>query len=140
MENKILSMIYIYEENNDFYGCITIERIQEVEKDLEVKFPLKYKNFIQGYGSGGICGVNILGIEGNDGASVLTTTERYRELGLRKNLIVIEDLGEFIMCSETGDNESILYWDRIEKQETIRYDNFQDYLIDTFQEAIDNWD
>jgi hypothetical protein len=44
------------------------------------------------------------------------------------------------MCSEIGDKENVLYWDRVQRQEMFRYENFDDYLIDTFQEAIDNWD
>lgn len=140
MENKIQEMIKLYEENKDFFGRVDDKRIERIENELSVTFPPRYKNFIRLYGSGGICGVNILGIEGNKGASVLKATERYRQLGLRRDLIVIEDLGEFVMCSEIGDKENILYWDRVQRQEMFRYENFDDYLIDTFREAIDNWD
>jgi len=140
MEIQIQQMIDSYEEDKDFFGSVSDKDIEKIENSLRVTFPIEYKKFIKQYGSGGICGVNILGIEGNMGSSVLSTTERYRKLGLREDLIVIEDLGEFVICSETGKNENILYWDAIQKQEAIRYKNFNDYLKDTFKEAIDNWD
>ncbi|WP_106495837.1 SMI1/KNR4 family protein [Lentibacillus sp. Marseille-P4043] len=140
MDEIIQKMINMYKEKGDFFGSVDQKRIESVETELGVTFPFQYKNFVSGYGSGGVCGVYILGIEGNEGTSVIETTKRYRELGLRDDLIVIEDLGEFVMCSETGNKENILDWDQVQKQESFRYENFDDYLIDTFQEAIDNWD
>ena len=65
--------------------------------------------------------------------------ENYRKLGLREDLIILEDLGEFVMCSETGSKEHIFYWDSVQKLESFRYQNFDDYLEDTFREAISNW-
>ncbi len=43
------------------------------------------------------------------------------------------------MCSETGSKEQIFYWDSVQKLESLRYQNFDDYLEDTFREAISNW-
>jgi hypothetical protein len=53
-------------------------------------------------GSGGICGVDILGIEGVDYASVVEKTQRYREAGLPNKYIVIENVDEFLYCLDTG--------------------------------------
>ena len=51
----------------------------------------------------------------NKGASVVTATERYRKLGLEKNMIVVEDLGEYIHCLDASDENSAVYsWDRID--------------------------
>jgi antitoxin YobK len=36
---------------------------------MEVSFPPEYKEFIKKYGSGGICGVDIPGVEGADYSS-----------------------------------------------------------------------
>lgn len=140
MNNKIIDMIKQYGEEDDFYGEIKEEAINFVEQSLSLTFPESYKWFICNYGSGGICGVEILGIEKKDNSSVMHGTERYRMLGLETGCVVIEDLGEFIMCIDTNERDKIIRWDRVNKNKEYRYDNFYEYLIDTFQEAIDNWE
>ncbi|VYT63121.1 SMI1/KNR4 family protein [Clostridium paraputrificum] len=140
MNNRIVDMIKKYGEENDFYGRINEDDIKLVEHRLGMIFPESYRCFIRNYGSGGICGVEILGIENKDNPSVICGTQRYRKLGLETGCIVIEDLGEFIMCIDTNDRDKIIRWDRINKNKEYRYNDFYEYLIDTFQEAIDNWD
>ena len=107
---------------------------------MEVSFPPEYKEFIKKYGSGGICGVDILGVEGADYPSVVESTERYRKLGLPKKYIVIENDDEFVYCLSTVDGYNVVRWDDISKREINRYTTFNEYLQDSFQEAIDNWD
>ena len=80
MNNKIIDMIKRYGEENDFYGKISEDDIKLVEKSLGIIFPESYKWFILNYGSGGICGVEILGIENKEDSSVIYVTERYRKL------------------------------------------------------------
>lgn len=140
MNNRIVDMIKKYGEENDFYGRINEDDIKLVEHRLGMIFSESYRCFIRNYGSGGICGVEILGIENKDNPSVICGTQRYRKLGLETGCIVIEDLGEFIMCIDTNDRDKIIRWDRINKNKEYRYNDFYEYLIDTFQEAIDNWD
>ena len=140
MNNKIVDMIKKYEEEIDFFGKINEDDIKLVEHSLSIIFPESYKWFIRNYGSGGICGVEILGIENKKDSSVIYATERYRTLGLESGCVVIEDLGEFIMCIDTNDRDKIIRWDRVNKIKEYRYNDFYEYLIDTFKEAIDNWD
>lgn len=140
MNNRIVDMIKKYGEENDFYGRINEDDIKLVEHRLGMIFSESYRCFIRNYGSGGICGVEILGIENKDNPSVICGTQRYRKLGLETGCILIEDLGEFIMCIDTNDRDKIIRWDRINKNKEYRYNDFYEYLIDTFQEAIDNWD
>ncbi len=59
MNNTIQQMISSFEEEKDFYGSVSIEQIKNTEKVLGVSFPSKYISFVEKYGSGGICGVNI---------------------------------------------------------------------------------
>ncbi|MGR5985485.1 SMI1/KNR4 family protein [Bacillus cytotoxicus] len=92
------------------------------------------------FGSGGICGVEVLGVEGMEYASVVDDTERYRKLGLPENYLVIENVDEFVYCINTKDDYYVIRWDDISKEEIIRYSTFDEYLKDSFQEAIDNWD
>jgi hypothetical protein len=139
MDNTIIEMIEEYMEDKDFFGPADEEKIEKAENTLGIKFPKEYREFIQMYGSGGICGVELVGVE-NLEASVVQATERYRELSLDKNVVVIQDSGEFVKCMNTLDNDSAVYsWNRGEKKLNIRYESFTEFLIDEFQEAIDNW-
>jgi antitoxin YobK len=105
-----------------------------------VNFPPEYKEFVKKFGSGGICGVDVLGVEGADYASVVESTKRYRKLGLPKKYVVIENVDEFVYCLSTIDEHNVVRWDDISKKELNRYSSFNQFLQDSFQEAIDNWD
>ncbi|ADC51496.1 hypothetical protein BpOF4_17275 [Alkalihalophilus pseudofirmus OF4] len=138
MNPKIEEMINEYIEDGDFIGKVSDEAIEKAEEVLKVKFPRDYRKFVKHYGSGGICGVDILGIKGVDYASVVEKTQQYRELGLPKKYIVIENVGEFVYCLDTLENFNVVRWDDISKRELFRYTTFDEYLTDSFQEAIDN--
>jgi hypothetical protein len=140
MNQSILAMIDEYKEKGDFPGQISDRDIKNAEKALGIKFPQTYKNFIKNYGSGGICGVEILGVEGPDHASVVNATNRFRNLGLLMNYLVIESVDEFIYCIDTKDEFKVIRWDDVSKKAVNRYSTFEEYLQDSFQEAIDNWD
>lgn len=96
-------MIEEYGEERDFFGGASEEDIRNAEEMLGLKFPQSYREFLKEYGSGGICGVEILGVQGNLGASVVKATERWRNIGLDIGLIVIEDSGEFVRCMYSAD-------------------------------------
>ncbi|UJF32205.1 SMI1/KNR4 family protein [Paenibacillus hexagrammi] len=140
MNETISKMIEEYSEEKDFFGEVSEEYIQSAEEALGLKFPQSYRGFVISYGSGGICGVEILGVQGKLGASVVKSTERWRKLGLSDGLIVIEDSGEFVRCMYSADfvDEKVYTWDRNGKELSVRYDTFDDYVIDMFQEGIDN--
>jgi antitoxin YobK len=139
MNSEILQMIDEYEEDKDFFGKPSEEAIKKAEDRLEVTFPPQYREYVKNYGAGGICGVQILGVEKEDYASVVEDTESYREFGLPQKYIVIEDVDEFIYCLSTVEEYKVIRWDRTTKEEIIRYNTFDEYLQDSFQEAIDNW-
>ena len=140
MNEKIKKMVEEYGEERDFFGGASEQEIRKAEEILGLQFPESYRAFLKEYGSGGICGVEILGIEGNLGASVVKATERWRKLGLDKKLIVIEDSGEFVRCMYSADvrDEKVYSWVRGGKELSVRYDTFDDYIMDMFQEGIDN--
>lgn len=141
MDEKIIKMIENYGEEDDFFGEVSEEYINKAEERLKVKFPRSYRNFIKKYGSGGICGVELEGVQGNLGASVVDATERWRKLGLSLNLIVLEDSGEFVRCMYSADikDDRVFSWERAGTDLHPRYNTFEDYVIDIFQEGIDNW-
>lgn len=140
MNNGLLELINEYMIKGDFIGEVSDANIAGAEKILEVNFPPEYKEFVKNFGSGGICGVDVLGVEGADYASVVESTKRYRKLGLPKKYIVIENVDEFVYCLSTLDEYNVVRWDDISKNELDRYTTFNEYLQDSFQEAIDNWD
>lgn len=106
-------------EKGDFIGEVSKEYIARAEKILEVNFPPEYKEFVKKFGSGGICGVDVLGVEGADYASVVESTKRYRKLGLPKKYIVIENVDEFVYCLSTLDEYNVVRWDDISKKNYI---------------------
>ena len=140
MNNMLLEMIHEFIEEGDFFGEVSDEDIRKAEEALELSFPLEYKGFVKRFGSGGICGVEILGVEGPEYSSVVEGTVRYRKLGLPNNYIVIENVDEFVYCLNTLEEYTVVRWDDVSKREIKRYDSFDEYLQDSFQEAIDNMD
>lgn len=139
MNEKIFEMIEKYGDDTDFYGKVSEKDISKIEEMLNLQFPHGYREFVKNFGSGGICGVEIVGVEGDQGASVVKATERYREFGLEKHWVVINDSGEFFMCMSTFDvNERVFLGDRSGQEPVVHYNSFDEYLIDVFQEAIDN--
>lgn len=140
MNEKITNMIAEYGQEKDFFGVVSEIDICNAEKTLGLKFPRSYRDFVKIYGSGGICGVEIVGVQAEFGASVVKSTERWRKLGLGMDLVVIEDSGEFIRCMYSADSndERVYSWVRGGQVLTVRYDTFDDYVIDMFQEGIDN--
>ncbi|TFJ92823.1 hypothetical protein E4U82_10200 [Lentibacillus salicampi] len=54
--------------------------------------------------------------------------------------VIIEDFDEFVYCLNTVGEYNIIRWDDISKKEVTRYTTFDEYLQDSFQEAIDNLD
>ncbi|AXN38137.1 SMI1/KNR4 family protein [Peribacillus butanolivorans] len=61
MNNELLELINQYMEKGDFIGEVSDDNIAKAEKILEVNFPPEYKEFVKNFGSGGICGVDVLG-------------------------------------------------------------------------------
>ncbi|MED2944266.1 SMI1/KNR4 family protein [Bacillus swezeyi] len=142
MNEQISKMINDYIEKGDFVGAVADEDITKAENKLGCKFPQEYKEFIfiKSYVSGGICGVEVLGVEGNEYASVVDATERFRNFGLPEKYLVIENVDEFVYCLNTEADHSVIRWNDISKNEIKRYSSFDEYLQDSFQEAIDNWE
>ncbi|KML07893.1 spore coat protein [Rossellomorea marisflavi] len=141
MNQKLITMIERYGEEDDFFGEVSESYILKAEEELNVTFPRSYREFVRRYGSGGICGVELEGVQGHVGASVVEASKRWRRLGLPTDVIVLEDSAEFVRCmygAEKNDNR-VFSWERKGKDLQVRYPTFEEYVIDTFQEGIDNW-
>src|SRR5699024_3037041 len=79
-------------ETGDFTGGVDEKQIDYLQDTLKLKLPESYKWFLTNYGSGGVFGVDILGVSKSNIASVVIETESYRDLGMSENLVVIEDI------------------------------------------------
>ncbi|MFF2855475.1 SMI1/KNR4 family protein [Peribacillus sp. NPDC058002] len=93
-------------ESDDFTGGVDERQINVVQNELGVEFPESYKWFLTTYGSGGSFGVDILGVARSNRAPVVVNTKSYRDLGLDKYLVVIEDAGEYVYCLYTNKMEN----------------------------------
>lgn len=138
MKEKIKSMITEYSEAGDFIGVIeNDEVISDSEKELGINIPDQYKWFIRNYGQGGIGGVQILGISKVNRPVFRDVTIEYRNYGLPNNLIVVENCDEWLYCIDV-DNEKVVSWDRINGVLGERYATFLEFLIDRFNDEIEN--
>lgn len=69
-------------ESEDFTGGVDDNSINQVQDTLDARFPESYKWFLSSYGSGGLFGVNILGVAKSNIDNVVIHTEKYRDLGM----------------------------------------------------------
>ncbi|WP_371877682.1 SMI1/KNR4 family protein [Paenibacillus plantiphilus] len=74
-----------------------------MEDELKVVFSQSYRWFLEKYGLGGLFGVDILGCGKSAIPSVVSNTNRLRNLVLPLEYIVMEDCDEFFYCLE-------IYW------------------------------
>ncbi len=137
MNSQIIEMIKKYEQPGDFnHAFVSDEMILEAESALGVKLPEQYIAFLKMYGHGGIGGIETIGVGLTGRLIFVDTTLEYREEELPDNLIVIENVDEWLTCidSNTG---TIVSWDFTGyiKED---YSCFDEYLIDQMNSAIEN--
>ena len=99
MNRQDVEELIISQEDEFFFtGGVTEELIHEIEKELNVQLPESYKWFLSQYGYGGINGVLIQGVGLDKSLQVVNTTLSLREYGLPNNLVVIENIDEYVYC------------------------------------------
>ncbi len=136
MTEKIKKLIDTYEEVGDFtYTTITDDQIEEAQNALGVKLPGQYLDFLRTYGHGGIGGIEVIGIGKSGKMLFVSETLEYREYGLDKNLILIENCDEWVYCIDCNNN-SIVSWSREDIQNA--YPDFDSFLLDRFTDAAEN--
>jgi hypothetical protein len=110
--------------------------IATAEKSLDLKLPKQYIEFLKMFGHGGIGGLEVLGFGLTGRMIFVDTTMEYRDEELPKNLVVIENVDEWLTCIDCN-TEKIVSWDfsgHIKED----YDCFDDYLIDQMNNVIMN--
>ena len=137
MNDILLNTIKKYEVKGDFnYVSVTDDMISDAEEILGVKLPNQYVDYIKMFGHGGIAGVEILGVGLTGKMIFVESTLEYRADDLPGNLVVIENVDEWLMCLDC-DTGKVVSWDFTGyiKEE---YDSFDDYLMDQMNNAIEN--
>ena len=132
-------------EPDDFTGGVDRKQIDYVQDTLKLKLPESYKWFLNNYGSGGLYGVDILGVAKSNIATVVIETESYRDLGMSENLIVIEDIDEYAYCLDTSKMESnecpVIAWNKqggLDDYNTA--ENFYEFLSQRLLDAKEVWE
>ena len=111
MNDIILNTIKKYEVKGDFnYASVTDDMISDAEEILGVKLPNQYVDYIKMFGHGGIAGVEILGVGLTGKMIFVESTLEYRADELPGNLVVIENVDEWLMCLDC-DTGKVVSWD-----------------------------
>ena len=137
MNNLIIETIKKHEGPGDFtHAMVTDEMIKTAENILNVKLPEQYIAFLQTLGHGGIGGIEILGVGITGRMIFVDTTLDYRDKGLPDDLVVIENVDEWLTCIDCN-TYKIVSWDYSGyiKED---YNCFDDYLIDQMNSTIEN--
>lgn len=137
MNTTIVETINHYEGPGDFtHAKVSSEMILTAEKALNVTLPEQYIAFLQMFGHGGIGGLEILGFGLTGRMLFVETTLVYRNEELPENLVVIENIDEWLTCIDCNTGK-IVSWDFTGyiKED---YSCFDDYLIDQMNNAIEN--
>ncbi|MBG9548793.1 SMI1/KNR4 family protein [Cytobacillus firmus] len=132
-------------EPDDFTGGVDGKQIDYVQDILKLKLPESYKWFLYNYGSGGLYGVDILGVAKHNIATVVAETESYRDLGMSENLIVIEDIDEYAYCLDTSNMENnecpVIAWNKqggLDDYNTA--ENFYEFFSQRLLDAKEAWE
>jgi len=138
MKEQIKQLILENERKGDFtYSVASDSMIKMAEEKLGLMIPEGYRWFLKQYGYGGIGGIEILGISKNNKAVFIDETLRYREYGLPKELIAIENCDEWIYCINSKDG-TIVEWSPVDGVSDVRYKDFYEYFLDRLNDIIEN--
>ena len=110
--------------------------LANAEDILGLKLPKQYVDFLKMFGHGGIGGIEIIGIGLTGRLIFVERTLDYRDEGLPDNLVVIENVDEWVDCIDCNTGK-VVSWDftRYIKED---YSSFDDYLMDQINSAIEN--
>lgn len=137
MNQIIIDTIKQYEQNGDFnYATVTDIMIAEAEKKLNVKLPEQYIAFLKQYGHGGIAGIETIGVGLTGRMIFVEITLDYRKDDLPDNLVVIENVDEYLTCIDCN-TEKIVSWD-FSGYIKEDYNSFDEYLICQMNRAIED--
>lgn len=144
-KEELKKFINKLKEPDDFTGGVDKVQIDAIQNELGVELPESYKWFLTTYGSGGLFGVNILGVAKSNRATVSVNTKKYRDLGMEKDLVVIEDAGEYVYCLYTSRMENnecpVIAWNRPDGMDDFNTaKNFHEFFSQRLTDAKEAWE
>src|SRR5699024_347814 len=101
-KEKLINFMMRYMEPEDFTGGVDKRQVNYIQDTLNIKLPESYKWFLYNYGSGGLYGVDILGVAKANIYTVVNEGDKYRVVKMSENLVVIEDIDEDAYCLNTS--------------------------------------
>ena len=137
--DSVFDLLRKYEKKGDFaHSSVTQQMIKEAEKRLGAKLPEAYKKFLLEFGFGGLDGIETLGVAKSGRMVFVDTTLELRASGMPKSLIAIEDCDEWFYCIESK-SQRVVSWSIEDGNDyKERYSDFETYLQDRANDAIDN--
>ncbi|MGI6217125.1 MAG: SMI1/KNR4 family protein [Coriobacteriales bacterium] len=137
MNEKIRKIISEHEEDSFFTNVSpSDEMISAAQEKLGVVLPDQYVEYLKTYGHGGVGGVEILGFGFDDSAMFVDDTLEYRGFGLPDNLVVVENVDEWLYCLDC-DTGAVVSWNEADGLRA-EYPDFDEFILDEFNDAIDN--
>ncbi|WP_432291347.1 SMI1/KNR4 family protein [Olsenella uli] len=137
MNNEITALARDYANDSFFTKVpVTDSMIEAAQGKLGIVLPGQYVDYLKTFGHGGIGGVEILGFGFDGSAMFIDDTLEYREFGLPKNLVVVENVDEWLYCLDC-DTGKVVPWCQGEEVRSAT-PNFDEFVLDEFKDAIDN--
>lgn len=140
-QDRIIELIENAQDDAFFVGSANDDQIVEIENKLNIQLPISYKWFLKNYGQGSLCGVFILGIGKDKSLVCVKETERRRNLGLPNVFLVVENCDKWQYCLDTSkmkDGECpVVDWEKGVTGKRM-FDNFYNYVIERFNEAMED--
>lgn len=138
MNENLFEVIKNNEVKGDFtYAPVPNKMLEEAEKELNLRIPTMYREFLQKFGHGGIGGLEVLGVGKKNRMIFVETTILFRTHNLPSDLIVIENCDEWLYCIDVN-NGKVVMWSNDSKDVDIAYNDFDEYLEDRIQDVLEN--
>lgn len=124
------------------------EDIMKVETLLKSKLPESYKEFLSQLGSAEFFGTFIAGLDNDNliDSSIVLIQDRYRHLGIPKNLLIICDFEEFLYCLDLNSFDSSneckvvsCYHLFKDSPYTEAFNNFHDFFYFYFEAFVEDY-
>ena len=137
IQKKINSKIKEYQEHSTFADRVCDkEIIKDAERILTFALPEQYQWFLCEYGGGSLGSFEVLGLMSKINA--VTETIKARKQGLPEGIIVIHNSDEWYDCIDVSTG-NVVTWSRFDEDGILfAYEDFNHYVLDYLQDAIDN--
>ena len=135
--NRLMPVNLMF-ENAFLMRFPTAEELSEAKERLGFAIPEEYAWFLKTFGHGGVF-FEFLGYGINGNALLVEKTLYERQFGLPKELLVIENCDEYVVCIDSL-NGRVVSWSKHDKDGVIAVaDDFYQYFMDRIENAIANF-